>query len=185
MSRNIELKARYADLSGGCAAARSLGATLATVERQRDTYFRVSSGRLKLRERWRLAESPDDVSPDWSQAAEPLSSQLIFYDRRDATTPRPSNYSLVNLPPGAEVHDLLGQALSVVAVVVKHRTVYLYENVRIHLDHVRGLGCFLEFEAIVDETHDEELARAVLDKLLFVFNPHPDKVLAGSYADMM
>ena len=35
----------------------------------------------------------------------------------------------------------------------KNRNIYLYQNVRIHLDEVNKLGNFLEFEAVMDEKY--------------------------------
>ena len=39
--------------------------------------------------------------------------------------------------------------LKVEAVVEKKRLLYMYDNTRIHLDEVKGLGKFLELETLV------------------------------------
>ena len=49
-SRNVELKATDPDPEGSLSACLALGAEDRGVLVQRDTYFRVPDGRLKLRE---------------------------------------------------------------------------------------------------------------------------------------
>jgi len=170
-ARNIELKARCPDLAAAEHTARDLGATYHASERQQDTYFRSADGRLKLRQRW--VEN------------RPLPSELIWYRRSDEPRPRPSDYSLVPVANGAEMRVVLAGALGIVTEVVKQRTVYLHDNVRIHLDDVANLGTFLEFEAIVDGTCDEAAALAKLERLRVAFAVAPEHVLSSSYADLL
>ncbi|MGZ4385055.1 MAG: hypothetical protein ACXVY3_10695, partial [Gaiellaceae bacterium] len=49
-ARNVELKARDPDPRRTRARCREIGAVEQGTLRQRDTYFRVASGRLKLRQ---------------------------------------------------------------------------------------------------------------------------------------
>jgi adenylate cyclase class IV len=42
----------------------------------------------------------------------------------------------------------------------QRREIYLYHNVRIHLDEVEDLGTFLEFEAVLGPNVDDALGRA-------------------------
>ena len=74
--RNIELKARDPDPDRSLRAALALGATDKGWLNQIDTYFRVPSGRLKLRE-----ESPE--------------AHLIAYERGDQAVARESRYRIV------------------------------------------------------------------------------------------
>src|SRR6201989_2961669 len=78
---NIELKAFDPDPERSLRVALGLGARDRGVIRQRDTYFRVSSGRLKLREE------------------DPGGATLVQYDRVDADEARESRYRLV---PGVD-----------------------------------------------------------------------------------
>ena len=171
MARNIELKARCPDLVAAGRIARGLGATHHGSERQQDTYFGGGDGRLKLRQRW--AENRH------------LPSELIWYRRSDEPRPRPSDYSLVIVANGTEMRAVLAGALGIVTEVVKQRTVYLHDNVRIHLDDVMNLGTFLEFEAIVDATCDDAAALAKLERLRVAFAIAPEHVLSTSYADLL
>lgn len=165
--RNIEIKARARDLAGLCAAALALGARPLAHERQTDTYFRVPTGWLKLREK----------------AGEPAT--LIGYHRPDAATSRLSRYYLVPIPDALGLKELLGAMLGVRAVVRKEREILLYRTVRIHLDRVDGLGTFLELEAVLapgqDEAEGLELVRWLTDGLGIA----PEELLGASYVDLL
>ena len=145
--RNVELKARCADLAAARGVVQQLGARAAGVEVQADTYFRVGHGRLKLRE------------------IEGQSAVLIWYARPDADQARISSYYLVPVPEPEALKAALAAALGVRGEVRKRRTIYLWHNVRIHLDKVAGLGNFVEFEAVLGADDDEATAHAHLRQL--------------------
>jgi homotetrameric cytidine deaminase len=144
--RNVELKAIDPDPARSLAAARELGAEDHGILRQRDTYFRTRSGRLKLREQ------------------EPGGATLIQYDRPDAAQARESRYRLSAVPDPDELRASLDAALGTLVVVDKERHLLLWEGVRIHLDTVQGLGSFVELEGVAPEgsdlqTEHEKVAR--------------------------
>ncbi len=58
--------------------------------------------------------------------------------------PRASDYTLLTIVDGALLRSMLASALGVLVEVDKHRTVYLHDAVRIHLDDVTGQGQFIE-----------------------------------------
>jgi adenylate cyclase class IV len=183
VKRNLELKARLPELLQGHEISQSLGAELHCHERQLDTYFTVAQGRLKLRQRWSSHVTPTVT------AAEPsiteLPSQLIWYRRSNEAKARPSDYTLVEIPNGELLRESLSGALGVVVQVSKRRTVYLWKNVRIHLDQVDGLGTFLEFEAIIDQNCDEHSAQKKVERLVTAFRVTDESILDRSYADML
>src|SRR5689334_17484691 len=114
--RNIELKARCADLARAAQAAEQLGATRQGILDQLDTYFHCRDGRLKLRE---TAGPP-------SSAAE---AQLIWYARPDSTDFRGSNYYVLPIPKPLETRLALTAALGVRGEVRKRRELWLWHNV--------------------------------------------------------
>ena len=75
--------------------------------------------------------------------------------------------------------------MGIVNVVRKRREIYLWHNVRIHLDDVQGLGQFLEFEAVLSPEIDDAVGHEQLKKLMTEFNLRPEDLLAGSYTDMI
>ncbi len=128
---NVELKARDSDPDATVARCRALGAEDRGVLVQRDIYFAGRYGRLKLR------EQHED------------GSELIAYRRPDIVEPDESTYVRSAAGEPEELREALDAALGTVVVVSKRRRLFIWENVRIHLDDVEGLGTFLELEAIV------------------------------------
>ena len=166
MAANIEVKATYPDLSKGRRIAIDLGAEGLGRERQVDTYFRVSSGRLKLRE--------SDVR----------GAQLIPYRRPDDSGPKRSEYETIAIANPAGVRGILSDILGVIATVDKLREVYLIDRTRIHLDDVKGLGSFIEFEAMLKDDEAEQEGRARAEKLIKAFGVERSDLLSGSYCEL-
>lgn len=168
--RNIELKARLKDLAAAEATAiRLCGPEWHIRVRQVDTYFNVPAGRLKLREATGSAER----------------TELVFYTRPDQAGPKHSEYEVVAVPNPAQLKGLLTDALGIRVVVDKRRTVYLYENVRIHLDTVEGLGTFLEFEAVMPDGVPDAEGEAKVRRLMAEFVIDSRDLIEGSYSDMI
>jgi len=166
-ARNVEIKARVADP----AALRARVAPLATapplIIGQRDTFFAVARGRLKLRRF-------DDGS-----------GRLIFYERDDTTGPKTSYYSMSTCPDAREMEAVLARALGVRGVVDKRRELFMIGRTRVHLDEVRDLGHFLELEVVLRDgeppADGEREARALLAALAI----SPDALLAPAYIDLL
>jgi homotetrameric cytidine deaminase len=159
--RNVELKAVDPDPARTLELALASGADDHGVIVQRDTYFHVPSGRLKLREE------------------EPGEAHLIAYARPDDASVRVSAYRVVPAPDGTLA--ALSETLGVDVVVEKRRHLLLWETVRIHLDEVEGLGSFVELEAVAEDDADlsrehEQVAR--LRETLGI-----EQLREGSYAD--
>ena len=163
--RNIELKARLRDRPAARAACTELGAAPQGDLHQVDTYFGVATGRLKLHE------------------ATPGRNELVFYQRPDVAGPKGCDYLLQ--PVEAEIKSLLEAALGVVAVVDKVRTLYLWENVRIHLDRVVGLGDFVEFEAVLGPEHDDADGHRKLAHLMQAFGLEEADLVENSYLELV
>lgn len=179
VKRNIEIKARCADLKAARAAALDVGAKLLVIERQHDTFFNAPNGRLKLRRR-QIEASPADNEQSPRRA-----NELIWYQRPDTPDSHGSDYTLVPVADAEATSAIMAAVLGQTLDVHKHRTVYLHDNVRIHLDDVVGLGTFIEFEAHVDETCDDAAARDKLDRLRGAFGIKDEDLVAGAYADRL
>ncbi len=128
MPVNLELKAKIVSPARILKALRKMGRPSETLI-QTDTYFRVESGRLKLRE---FANGK---------------TELIFYHRNEKRGRRWSYYSVLNITEVKNTKAFLKNAFGIDVVVRKTRHVYYYRGeARIHLDRVKGLGMFVEFE---------------------------------------
>jgi adenylate cyclase class 2 len=134
-------------------------------DHQMDTYFYVPHGRLKVRE------------GDNENA-------LIFYERPNDRGARASKVQMLELPPGNPVKAILSEALGVLAVVDKQREIYFVDNVKIHLDRVRGLGKFVEVEAI-SRTASLDEVRAQAREFQRLFEIAPEDFVGESYSDLM
>ena len=70
-------------------------------------------------------------------------------------------------------------------IVAKRRELYLWQNVRIHIDTVRKLGKFIEFEIVcrskLQETESAEIMRYINN----IFNITKGSILSTSYSDML
>jgi len=170
MARNIEIKAWLMDPQRARATAERIATARSGIERQRDTYFSCRSGRLKLRE-------IDDRA-----------AQLIAYNRPDTTDAKASDYRLVAIgdrESANALRELLDAALGTLVVVEKSRDIFLYHNVRIHLDQVTELGSFIEFEAVVGGTVDDATAHAQVASLIEQFEIGAADLISRSYSDML
>lgn len=165
--RNLERKARCPNLSAAAAAAERLGARREGVLEQTDVYFRVPQGRLKLR------------------TIAGQSAVLIWYERPNETTARWSRYHLVPVSEPAVLRAALAAALGERGEVRKRRTLWMWHNVRIHLDEVEGLGTFIEFEAVMSAGEDDATAQTRLTELGTALGLTAAEDVAGSYADLL
>jgi adenylate cyclase, class 2 len=165
MPENLELKARVQSLRAVGAAAQRIGARKAGTLVQRDTYYTVRRGRLKLRE---IVGSK---------------AELIAYDRPNLQGSRVARYDVFPIERPRVLKSMLNNALGTRAVVEKRRTLHLYQNCRIHADQVRGLGTFLEFEVTI--TRGRPQARRLMKSLVRHFGVDPADVVGPSYCDLI
>jgi adenylate cyclase class 2 len=162
---NFEFKAHLEDEAHVRATLKRLRARFLGTDRQVDTYFQVPAGRLKIRE-GRLENS------------------LIFYQRNNEAKARRSHVELMLLPRRNSVRVILAGALGILAVVDKRREIYFVGNVKIHLDRVRGLGTFLEVEAMT-RSGDIKKVRAQAVKYQKLFAIPPEHIVPQSYSDLI
>ena len=163
MPENLEIKVRVENLARLESVAKHLGPCIFNGI-QRDTYFRISKGRLKLRE-------ADD------------SAELIFYTRPDTKGARWSCYITTRVNNPREVRLMLSELFGIKQVVKKRRKVFIYRNARIHLDRVEGLGTFLEIE--VTKARSNGQARELLGSILEKMQITRKTLIGKSYSDLL
>lgn len=114
---------------------------------QKDIYYKVPSGLLKLR-------------------IENGKQTLIFYERNEKSKKRWSDYFLLDINSN-DADKFFDKFLERVIEVKKVRELYLFNNTRIHLDKVDKLGYFLELETrVVNGLRDAEKRFSYLVDLL-------------------
>jgi adenylate cyclase class 2 len=125
---NVEFKARIDDIDAMRDKLRTLSPRELGLDHQRDIYFEVPEGRLKLREGG-------------------IEQSLIYYRRSNEASTRDSHVVYANVENTAELRSVLTAALPVLGMVEKDREIYYVGDTKIHLDRVQSHGCFLEVEA--------------------------------------
>jgi predicted adenylyl cyclase CyaB len=93
----------------------------------------------------------------------------------------------MNIDSVAATKAALAGALTVRGVVSKRRELWLWHNVRIHLDTVDRLGTFIEYEAIIGagSGEDEVTAEQRLKQLCDQMHVMPEDRIAESYSDLL
>ena len=167
MARNIEIKARVADIAALAARAAAVADSGPVEIAQDDTFFRCHNGRLKLR------------------AFDDGRGELIFYHRLDADGPKVSFYVLSPTSSPDTLREALTLANGQEGRVVKHRTLFLVGRTRVHLDRVQGLGDYVELEVVLsdDEAEDEGIREA--HALMARLQVTPDCLVQGAYHDLL
>jgi predicted adenylyl cyclase CyaB len=165
MPQNLELKVSIESLPAAERVAKKLGARYAATLRQKDTYYNISSGRLKLRE----------IQNDHAE--------LIFYQRPNTKGGKYSEYTILPVENPKTMHQVLSSALGILVVVQKQRRLYLLENARLHFDRVKGLGTFLEFEVVLE--HGKTQAQILFQRLCKAFSIQQADSLRYSYSDLL
>ena len=169
MASNIEIKARFEDLLKARRLAAAIGSRKRAILLQTDTYFDVKQGRLKTRE----------IRGDERRA------ELIWYERANRATARTSEYQVVPIDHPNELKLALGGALGIVQVVRKRRELWMYKNVRIHLDRVEKLGNFVELEAVVGGRYTSRLSRRNLQVVKAALGISDAMLVPVSYSDLL
>lgn len=168
MARNIELKARAREFDELLERAAALSDDAPLIFRQRDFFYDVPRGRLKLRQF-------DDGTP----------SELIFYQRDDRDGPKASYYTRSPVTNPDAMHALLAQALTTRGIVTKERHVYLVGRTRIHLDRVDELGDFIELEVVLAPDDDEQEGAAEAHELFMKLGVPQTDLVAVAYVDLL
>jgi len=137
------------------------------VDNQIDTYFKVSNGRLKLREG-------------------NIENLLIYYERENKAGPKQSNVILMpTVLKGDVLKEILTKSLDVLVVVNKKREIYSMNNVKFHLDKVLDLGNFVEIEASGRNESFGMILEEQCKRYMELFKIKESDLIVGSYSDMM
>ena len=166
MARNIEIKAKIKDTASFIDKMKEMTNKEPLILEQKDTYFNCSNGRLKLRE-----ELPD-------------SSELIFYNRSNDSSPKLSTYKrLQNIDPSFV--ELLTEAYGTKIIVKKKRYVFFIDQTRIHVDQVEDLGTFIEFEVVLKDNQSVDDGQKIANDLLSKIGISKESLISHSYSDLL
>lgn len=161
----LELKARVDSFVFVRNKLRDLKAQYVGTFRQIDTYFNVPKGRLKLRE------------VEGSERA-----KLIYYEREDIPGLKRSNVLILEIQESEPSKAFFERVLGKKIVVDKKREIYMHKGTQIHLDIIKDLGTFIEFER---KTKDFIKDRKLLKELMKNLKIKDKDLLKGSYSDIL
>ena len=164
---NIEFKAGTNNLKEMEEKLLSLNPVFIGEDHQKDTYYNVAEGRLKLREG-------------------NIENALIWYQREDTAGAKQSDILLYKHAPDDALKKILIKLHGIKIIVDKIRKIYFIENVKFHFDGVEGLGTFIEVEAI-DSTGEIgiEKLKEQCDFYINYFDIQQSDFMHKSYSDMM
>lgn len=167
MPLNYEFKARTQQLAQQEALLQQYNPRFVGTDRQRDTYFEVPYGRLKLREG-------------------NIENTLIHYHRQNIAGAKQSDVLLYHHQPDITLKEVLTAALKIKVVVDKVRNIYFIDHIKFHFDTVEGLGTFVEVEAI---DKDGSIGLQKLKEQCFfyeqLFGIKEEDYVAQSYSDLL
>ena len=164
---NVEIKARTGSPEFVRKYLTDHKADFRGTDNQTDTYFNVTSGRLKLREG-------------------NIENSLIYYSRNNQAGPKSSAFDLVRVEDAKGLKDVLTRSCGIKMIVKKKREIYYIDNVKFHIDEVPELGSFIEIEAgniLANKTEAELLEQC--NFYLKEFSVKEEDLVAVSYSDML
>jgi adenylate cyclase class 2 len=165
---SVEIKSPIESSEAIIQLLKDLKAEFKGEDHQIDTYFHVPYGRLK----WRQGN---------------IENNLIQYYRPDSDSLKRSEVILYPIEkPQSNLKELLNNALGVDVIVDKKRKIYFIDNVKFHVDKVRGLGEFIEIEALnIDGQVNEDKLTEQCNYYIDVFGLDRNKFVPHSYSDLI
>ncbi len=164
---NIEIKAKCTDPTHIRKILAQRNAILKGTDNQKDTYFKVTNGRLKMREG-------------------NIEYSLVHYNREDIFGPKRSDVLYYHPRKEDLVKQQLQKAIGTLVIVNKKREIYYIDNIKFHIDEVENLGSFVEIEAI-DKTGTIGAGKLYeqCKEYLSLFQIDDNALINNSYSDML
>lgn len=165
---DVEIKAKCFHPAKVEAFLINNNARFAGTDFQKDTYFKIPAGRLKIQQG-------------------NIENNLIFYDRNNQEGPKQSHFHLVPVTDPALIRITFGQSTRCKNHCWKEAKNILPQQYKVHIDEVTGLGCFLEIEAgnrFHPELSVETLYRQC-PELMLHFDIREEDLIDNSYSDML
>lgn len=164
---NIEIKARTSNPDKIRTLLIANKAEFKGVDEQKDTYFNVPAGRLKLRQG-------------------NIENTLIYYTRINQAGPKQSDCEVWPAPDSNGLREILEKSVGILVTVIKSREIYFIDNIKFHIDTVNGLGNFVEIEAS-NKTADisKEQLQEQCRHYIKLFGIEDNEMVDVSYSDML
>jgi len=164
----IEIKARCSNPSKvRQLLLQQLNIQFIGVDAQMDTYFKIPSGRLKLREG-------------------NIENSLIYYDRENKKDAKKSDVTLYKPTEVVSLKAVLLAALPTLIVVKKKREIYFIDHIKFHIDTLTTLGSFIEIE-VIDATDAMDITKMKKQCQWYMelLDIQQEDLMENSYSDML
>ncbi|HZW38368.1 MAG TPA: class IV adenylate cyclase [Ignavibacteriaceae bacterium] len=162
MATNLELKIKVKDFKPIISNLKKIKAIKVKVLNQKDIYYKNKNGLRKLR-----IENGEE--------------SFIQYVRDEKGKDRFSDYDVLRIS-SQNSEEFFDKFLTKEVVVEKIRTLYMFDNTRIHLDEVKGLGKFLELETLV--LNGKQDAKKRFSYIFEALELRESKEIKKSYRDL-
>jgi len=163
MPTNLELKIGVTSHQSIKKILLQIGAENKDILNQKDVYYSVPNGLLKLR-------------------IENGNESLIFYNRNEKDRNRWSDFEVLKFANG-NGEKFFNNLFDLEIIVVKKRELFYYDDTRIHLDTVKYLGKFLELETFV--INGKADAKKRFEKIKNLLKLDESKQIRKSYRDLL
>ena len=164
--KNIEIKARIRDYEKVKRLVEDFCPNPIKTEQQEDTFFNTPKGRLKLRE----CEGK---------------SAIMYYDRPNSYEPKQSDIFISFIENPDTLKSVLSISLGIRGIVKKKRILYKYDQTRIHLDDVKGLGKFIELEVVLKSDQTSKDGETIAYNLMNKFSIQKTDLIDVAYIDLI
>uniref|UniRef100_A0A914XH26 CYTH domain-containing protein n=1 Tax=Plectus sambesii TaxID=2011161 RepID=A0A914XH26_9BILA len=168
MDRNVVVKARVDDYEKIEELIFHFTDSLGSVAVQEDVYFNVTQGRMKLRITY----------PN-------RNGQLIYYRRPNTAGPKISESRVTEVEDAVSLKNLLCLALDQLGAVQKRRRVYVKDKLRINLDEVEGVGCFVELAVALADMDTEKCGIEHVKRVMKALQIHKSSLVPFAYLDLI
>ena len=163
MPTNLELKIKATSHESLKKILKQIGAENKGMLNQKDVYYSVPNGLLKLR-------------------IENGNESLIVYNRNENDKSRWSDFEVLKFING-KGEKFFSKLFDVEIIVKKERELFYYDDTRIHLDTVNNLGKFLELETLV--INGKADAKKRFAKIIRLLKLDESKQIRKSYRDLL
>ncbi|MEO6695490.1 MAG: class IV adenylate cyclase [Ignavibacteria bacterium] len=164
MASNLEIKYKLDDFRSVRRRISKIRDLVCSKEIQEDIYYKVKSGRLKLR------------------IINNETGHLIHYIRVEKSSKRISRYEISKTSSFKELDSILRSQFQILTIVKKNRIIFTKENIRLHLDTLKDLGKFLEIEIIYKNISK---ARKQMEELICLLKLNEKNFIKTSYSDLL
>ncbi|HUT80496.1 MAG TPA: class IV adenylate cyclase [Candidatus Bathyarchaeia archaeon] len=163
---DVEIKAKCSNHDTIREILKSKNARFGGLDKQIDVYFQTNIGRLKLRKGQ-------------------IENSLVFYERENIQGIKPSEFQLYKSADPVSLEKILRASLGVLVEVEKTREMYYINNIKFNLDKVKGLGQFIEIEAMTEDRNEIDVLNKIVESYIEIFGIQSQDIQSHSYSDLL